>query len=102
MMVDCTSRDAGCVAGSESADAPGITAVGGGLVSRAAGEGCVAAGLKGADKIAPSTKQKTVSSEKVRLQVGQLFILAQMHSGGAQHTTRVFKMGRDDQRRRSF
>ena len=61
-MVDGRSRDACCVAGSESNDAAGATRVAGGLVSRAAGDGVVAAESYGADKIDPSTKQKAIVS----------------------------------------
>ena len=36
---------------------------------------------KGADKIAPSTRQNVIVSSNVRLQVGQLFILVSRGSG---------------------
>jgi hypothetical protein len=70
---DASDLDASAVGSKEILS--GRTSVGGGSVVGTSGIRCVAWGSNGADKTAPSIRQKVNESSNVRLHVGQLFIL---------------------------
>lgn len=73
--MDCKSLGVAACVGDKGSSVALITSVAGAAESRDGGRSFGATGSNGADRTDPSIRQKVNVSSKVRLQVGQLFIV---------------------------